>query len=101
MTPILTTLSEICACAPPDPKPTLSASAATPASNAVIVRFIVIVPLLNPEIALQLVDARLELVARNGVDHAPVLDHVVAVGHRRGEAEVLLDQQDGEARGLE
>ena len=31
------------------------------------------------------------------VDHAAVLHDVVAVGDGRGEAEVLLDQQDGEA----
>ena len=35
------------------------------------------------------------------VDHAAVLHHVVAVGDGGGEAEILLDQQDGEAAALE
>ena len=32
---------------------------------------------------------------------AAVLHHVVAIGHRRGETEVLLDQQNGEALALQ
>ena len=35
--------------------------------------------------------------ADDHVDHAAVLHDVVAVGDGRGEVEVLLDQQDGEA----
>ena len=43
----------------------------------------------------------LQLGVRDLVDHAAVLHHVVAVGNGRGEAEVLLDEQNGEATSLE
>src|SRR5712691_11437677 len=56
---------------------------------------------LDPEILVQLVHVRIELPVRNHVDDASVLHHVVTVGHRGREAEVLLDQQDREALGLE
>ena len=51
----------------------------------------------DAEIIVQLVHVGFELGIGELVDDAAVLHHVVAVGDRRGEAEVLLDQQDGEA----
>ena len=51
----------------------------------------------DPEIVVQLVDVGVQFGVGEPVDDAAVLHHVVAVGDGRGEAEVLLDQQDGEA----
>ena len=41
---------------------------------------------------MELVHVGRELRIRKPVDHLAVLDDVVAVGHRRGEAEILLDE---------
>ena len=46
---------------------------------------------------MQFVDVGVELVVLDHVDDLALLDDVVTVGHRRGEAEILLDQDDGEA----
>src|SRR5262245_15502154 len=51
----------------------------------------------NAEILMELGHVRLEVAVGDAVDDAAVLHQVVAVGDRGGEAEVLLDQQDGEA----
>src|SRR5215475_3989577 len=56
---------------------------------------------LHPQILVELVHARLEPRVRDHVDDPPVLHHVVPVGHRGCEMEVLLDQQDGEPLRLE
>src|SRR5262245_22303523 len=53
------------------------------------------------EVVVQLGHVRVELRVRNHVHHAAVLHHIVAVGHGRGEAKVLLDEQDGEPLALE
>ncbi len=50
---------------------------------------------------MQLLHVRVELRVRDHVDDAAVLHHVVPVGDRRREAEVLLDQQDREALRLQ
>ena len=50
---------------------------------------------------MQLVHFCGELGIGEGVDDAAVLHDVVAVGDRRGEAEILLDQQNGEALALQ
>src|SRR5580765_100523 len=55
----------------------------------------------DSEVAVQLVHVTVELVVGDHVDDLPVLHHVVPVGHGGGEAEVLLDEQDGEALDLE
>ena len=55
----------------------------------------------HPQIRLQLADILLDVGRGDHVDDAAVLHHVVAVGDGGGEAEVLLDQQDGEAAALE
>ena len=51
----------------------------------------------NAEIFMQLVHIRGEFGIGEGVDDLAVLHDVVAVGDGRGEAEILLDQQDREA----
>src|SRR6266852_711718 len=56
---------------------------------------------LYPEVPSQLAHVCLQLIVGNHVDHLAALHHVVAVGNRAGEVEVLLDQQDGEALLLE
>src|SRR5262245_59739424 len=52
--------------------------------------------LLNTEIGMQLVHVRLQLGIGKTVDDLAMLDDVVAVRHRRREAEILLDQENGE-----
>src|SRR5436190_3061958 len=55
----------------------------------------------DSEVSVDLAHARLQGRVGNHVHDAPVLDDVVAVGHRLREAEVLLDEQDGKAFALE
>src|SRR5690606_23194620 len=50
----------------------------------------------DSEVGMELVHVLLEAIVGDLVDHLAVLDHVVAVGDGRGEAKVLLDEQDGE-----
>src|SRR5262245_56847642 len=52
---------------------------------------------LYPEVLVQLVHAGGQVGVGDGIDHPAMLHHVVAIGHGGGEAEVLLDEQDGEA----
>src|SRR6185312_1861372 len=54
-------------------------------------------PLSYAEVAIELVGVGRELGVGDRVDDSPVLDHVVPVGDRCGEAEILLHQQDREA----
>src|SRR5688572_11854190 len=56
---------------------------------------------LYPEVAMQLVHVAVELGVGDHVHDEPTLHHVVPVGHGGGEAEVLLDEQDGEALAFE
>src|SRR5262249_3111536 len=58
---------------------------------------LVIIGLLHTEIALQLLPVLPQRRIGDHVDNPPVLDHIVAVGHRGGEAKVLLDKQDGKS----
>ena len=51
----------------------------------------------TPEIFVQLVDLARRVGVGDHVDDAAVLDDVMPVGDGRGKAEILLDQQDGEA----
>src|ERR1700733_7853620 len=93
ITPIFTTPSEICA----DAAPMLDASAMAATASALMGFMTFPPPGSYAEIPLQLFDARLQLGARNDVDHPAVLDDVMAIGDGRGEAKILLDQQDREA----
>src|SRR6478609_7174581 len=103
-TPILMTLSEICACA----APFASVAATATASRFCFDSFMVAPPVdrliggrLHAQVLVQLAHAGVELGVRDQVHDAAVLHHVVPVRHGRGEAEVLLDQQDREPLGLE
>src|SRR5581483_7553584 len=97
-TPILITLSEICACAPPAPKAAASATASAAC-------FIVFMRsslsdwdyISNAEILVQLGHVPIELGIGDHVGHAAVVHQVMTVGDRRRKPEVLLDQQDREA----
>src|SRR5512146_1484430 len=105
-TPILITLPEICACAPPAKHAAPSAAASNPCRIAFMLPPCKWTMRLSPEsshaeVFVQLRHSRLDLGVGNHVDHAASLHDVVAVGDRRSEAEVLLDQQDGEALGLQ
>src|SRR5258708_19168995 len=51
----------------------------------------------NAEIGVKLVHVGLQFRVGKAVDDLAVLDDVVAVSHRGGEAEILFDQQDGKA----
>src|SRR6266571_2417402 len=97
ITPILMTPSLICACAPPHAS--RPATAARPKR-----RFMGSSSLgwcrgpareLYAEILVKLFHVGVQLVIGEAVDDAAMLHDVVAVGDRRGEAEILLDQQDG------
>src|SRR5690348_9349491 len=54
-------------------------------------------PSSNSEIVVQLVRVPRKILVANHVDDAPVLDHVMTVGQRRGKGEILLDQEDRKA----
>src|ERR1041385_7662741 len=91
-TPILTL--SCCALAVPQ-----ASAAASPAR--IITRFMAGPPglscSLHTQIVVQLAEIGFELGAGEAFGHATVLHHIVAVGHRRGEAKVLLHQEDREA----
>src|SRR5512145_754235 len=91
------TPSEICACAP-----RLPSARATAALNFFTADMLPPSWLYsNSEILLDAAHAGLERRARHHVDDAAVLDDVVAVGDLLREAEILLDEQNGEAFLLE
>src|SRR5262245_22388675 len=92
-TPIFTTPSDTCACAP------VARSAATTAAAAFLSNITLLLRFdcnSYAEILVHLAHVPFELGIGNHVHHPAVLHDVVAVGHRRGEAEILLDEQDGE-----
>src|SRR6476620_11010431 len=95
-TPILMTLPDTCAYA----VPTASAPAV---ASAIRLRFIAFIDtpslkrLSHAQVLVQLCHMAIELGVRDPVDDPAVLHHVVAIRDGRGEAEILLDQQDREA----
>src|SRR5437763_14329554 len=96
MTPILTTSAEICACAASIVSAADSVSAAAKAAKPDDL----IIPLpyvSNAEIFVQFVLVLRQFRVVERVDDPAVLDDVMAVGDRRGEAEILLNQQDRKA----
>src|SRR2546425_12922200 len=101
-TPILTTPSEIWACAGPTASATAASSART---RRVIMRGLLsrVCPDagLDPEVLVQRVHPGRERSVGDHIDDASVLHHVVTVGDRGREAEILLDEEDGEALRLE
>src|SRR6185503_5240184 len=99
MTPILMTPSDTWALAVP-------AMAAIAAASNVCLSFIACFSCEKsktsyPEILVQLGHVGLQLRVGNHVHHPAVLHHVMPVRDRRGEAEILLHQQDRETLGLE
>src|SRR5205823_3482289 len=105
-TPILTTLSEICACA----APAANAPAIATAIKLPLTLFIAFLlmdrgslqnGILNPKIFVQLFHVRLELRIGDHVDDTTAFEHVMPVGDRRCEAEILLDQQNRETLAFE
>src|SRR5579883_352577 len=99
--PILTTLSSALAVliAAND-----SAVESSREATAVVLMFVPLVlslARLDAEIGVQLVHMRGQLAVGKAVDDLAVLDDVVAVGDGGGEAEILLDQKDGETLLLE
>src|SRR4051812_25824321 len=101
-TPILITLSDICAWA----APAASALAMPMASALRVIAFIKTPPALkivrsNPEVLVQLVHVPFELGVRDHVDDRAVLHHVMPIRHRRGEVEILPHEQDREALGAQ
>src|SRR3990172_5270233 len=102
MTPILMTPSDTWALAVPAVTNVAAMAAAMSVRLSFIAGFSCEKSLPSyPEILVQLVHVRIELRVGNHVHHPAVLHHVVPVGDRRGETEVLLHQQNGEAFGLE
>src|SRR3990170_7571018 len=102
MTPILMTPSDTWALAVPAVVNVAATAAAMSVRLSFIAGFSCEKTLLSyPEILVQLVHVRFQLRVRNHVHHAAVLHHVVPVRDRRGEAEILLHQQDREAFELE
>src|SRR5258705_3481079 len=111
MTPILIVPSLYCACA--EPHPNATAIAVRPISpfmafSPVDRFFVVCTPASQvtsvksyPEVIVKLVEVGLELGIGEPIDDATVLYVVIAVGDRRSEAKILLDQEYGEALLLE
>src|SRR6187397_2813060 len=94
-TPIFTTLPEICAWAPP-------AASARPAAAASVFSLNVIAnaPLfvgLHTQVFVEHAGLGLQLRRGKRFRDAPVLHHVVTVGERRRETEILLHEHDREA----
>src|SRR5688572_20703418 len=100
-TPIFTTPPDISACAAPP----ASAQRAAAANSVFFISQPPCSPLFegssDAQILLDLGSVGRQIAVVELVDHPPVLHHVMAVGHRRGEAEILLDEQDREAFDLE
>src|SRR6185369_2010946 len=111
MTPIFIVPSLYCACA--EPHPNMTASAVRPISpfmafSPVDRFFVVCTPAFrvtsfksHPQVIVDLVKVGLELGVGEPVDDATVLHDVIAIGDRRSEAKILLDQEYGEALLLE
>src|SRR3954467_5511271 len=95
-TPSLMTPSEIWAAAG-----AATAATAATASGSVRSMRIMRVSFLNTEVLVQLVHRGIQPVVLDHVDHLAALHDVVPVGDRRREAEVLLDEEDGEPLGFE
>src|SRR5512143_2283252 len=95
-TPIFTTPSEILSAARPAAGRNSAAIIIRPDASRFMGDLVLGCWLLDAQVALQLVHALLERVAREGVDDAPVLHDVVAVGQLRGDPEVLLHQDHRE-----
>src|SRR5574338_536409 len=100
ITPILTTLPEICAWAAPPANARASAATSDESFS-----FMVLPPCAfgtstigplrsHPEVFVQHAHLLLELRRVEPLDDAPVLHHVEPVGQRRRETEVLLDHHD-------
>src|SRR5947209_655608 len=115
-TPILITLSDICACAAPAPSaaatarpsmvrlmPLMTSSSRVDAMRLALASGFRRLQLSasDAEIGMQLRHVGVELRVVNHVDDPAVLHHVVTVGDGRREMEILLDQQDGEALRLQ
>src|SRR5690349_8588985 len=106
-TPILMVLLEICACA----APAENALAIASASNVHFVNFIE--RLLkktatatrlydsHAEVLVKLRHFRIKLRIADHVDDTPMFHHVMSIRNGCGKVEVLLDQQYGEALGLQ
>src|SRR5688572_11813303 len=99
MTPILMVPSVYCACAVLQPSATVSAVRLI--SDFIVVfllgRFMQLVRNSDAKIVVQFAEIGAEFGIGELVDDLAMLHHVVAIGHGRGEMEILLDQQDGEA----
>src|SRR6185503_6048661 len=95
-TPILITLSEICACAAPAVSAPATASASRLRWSTFMV-FLLVEGVSDAEVLVELRHVGVELGVRNEVDDATVLHYVMAVRDRGREAEILFDQQDREA----
>src|SRR5262245_6868458 len=91
MTPILIAPSLYWACAAP------AAAQAAASAIAVVTEGRIPFLLLHTKVGPQFFPTRLERSVGDHVDNPPVLDDVVPVRHRFGEAEILLHQQDREA----
>src|SRR6185436_2996377 len=101
ITPILTL--SCCACALPQAK--------AAASAARLIRCFIRTPpssffdehagnrraLLNPQVLVELFEVRVQFGIRELVDDAAMFHDVIAVRNGRGEAEILLDEQNGKA----
>src|SRR5947209_11388591 len=56
---------------------------------------------LDPEVLVQLFEVRVQFRVGEAFDNPAVFHDVITVRHRRGETEILLDQEDGKALLLE
>src|SRR5713101_6024650 len=90
------TPSEISATAGP-----AATARAVATSVSIRMRRMMLLSFLDPQVLVQLVHRRVEMLVLDHVHDSTALHDVVAVGHGRGEAEVLFDEQDREPLGLE
>src|ERR1041385_846655 len=93
-----------CACAAPHSK--VAASAARTDLRCITVPPFLFIPdardpASNPQVLVQLFEVRVQFRVGEAFDNPAVFHDVIAVRNRRGEAEILLDQEDGKALLLE
>src|ERR1700741_1653547 len=103
--PILTVTCCACALAQTSAAPTTAPSAGRLNSRVILhLPGLVVAPVTGAsytEIVVQLFDVRVQVGIAEPVDDPSMFHDVVPVGHRLGEAEILLDQQDGKPLALE
>src|SRR4051812_38637464 len=93
-TPILT---ETWACAVPHASSAANANEPSRFFIHILPVFLIAAAPSDAQIIVKLFDVSVQFAIGERIDHAAIFHDVIAVRNRGGEAEILLDQQDGES----